>query len=101
MFFKYEMYFSLYGYILKSYNLKGIYSIILKFVEMIANETVSGYLLILKTFTLTAIPVRLLWVSLCRFTKHCITFHWNRIYKNPDTGFPPGKNRIIEKQKSL
>ena len=79
----------------KSYNLKGIYSIILKFVEMIAtyitNKTVSGNLLILKTFTLTVIPVRLLWVSLWRFTKHCI--------KRIVSGLP-GKNRIIEKLKS-
>ena len=75
----YRKYFSLQGYILNSYNSKGIYSIILKFVEMIAtyvmNKSVSGNLPILKTFTLIAIPVRLLWVSLCRFTKHCITFH--------------------------
>ena len=58
--------------ILKSYNSKGIYSIILKFVEMIAtcitNKIVSGNFLILKNFTLIAIPVHLLWVSLCRFT---------------------------------
>ena len=33
---KYEIYFSLYGYFLKSFNLKGIYSIILKFVEIIS-----------------------------------------------------------------
>ena len=53
----------------------------------ITNKTVSGNLLILKTFTLTAIPVRLLWVSLCQFTKHCIIFHWNRIWKNPTRFF--------------
>ena len=35
---KYEIHFSLEGYILKSYNLKGIFSIILKFVEMIATK---------------------------------------------------------------
>ena len=68
---------------LKGYNLKGIYSIMLKFVEKIAtyitNKTLLGNLLILKMFMLTAISVRLLRVYLCRFTKHCITFHWNRI----------------------
>ena len=45
----------------------------LKFVEMIAtyitNKTLSGKLLILKTFALTAIPMRSLWFSLCRFYK--------------------------------
>ena len=65
---KYKMYFSLQGYILMSYNLMGIYSIIL----ISPTKPCRGNLLILKTFTLIAIPVRLLWVSLCRFTKHCI-----------------------------
>ena len=66
------MYFSLWGYTLKSYNLDGIYSIILKFVEMIAtylhHKTLFGKLLIVKTITLTAILVRLLLFFLCRFT---------------------------------
>ena len=70
--FFYRKYFALQGYILKSYNSKGIDSIILKFVEMtttyIMNKTALGNLLIVKTFTLIAIPVRLLWVSLSRFT---------------------------------
>ena len=53
----------------------------------ITNKTVSGNLLILKTFTLIAIPVRLLGVSLCRFTKTLHNFSLESNIKKKPTRF--------------